>query len=156
MTKAFQIRKAIIPINDLDGVGALDEWLNYPGDLAAVLAILSGESENGPKLVSLTPDGSIRTADTGKGFTHMEIYEGTIENNNVIISFVNLIASLVINIDAFQCTIEHSEDGVIYETPFTVLANEKVSMDIVTRKIRITNTSAVTATGYRVWGLYHD
>jgi len=146
----------VIPWDDLKAKSQLSRNLQIPTDILPTLAILSGLSENGAKLVSLTGAGAIRVAETGAGFTHVEVHEGSIENGMVQINFANLISSMVVNIDAFQCTIAHSEDGQIFDTPFTVLAGEKPSMDLLTRALQVTNTSVTTATGYRVWGLYYD
>ena len=150
-----EVRTPVIPVDDLQIMSQLARNLQIPGDLQPTLAILSGVSEIGAKLVSLTPAGAIRVAETGAGFSHIEVHEGSIENSAVTINFANLISSVLINIDANQCTVAHSEDGNIFDTPFTVLAGEKPSMDLLTRAITITNTSATTATGYRVWGLYY-
>jgi len=149
-----EIRINLIPLGDLEAMSQLNRNLFIPSDVLPTLAILSGVSEGGPKLVSLTDAGALRVAETGAGFSHIEPHEGTVENNTVTINFANLISSLLINIDAFECTVAHSLDGNVFDTPFTVLAGEKVSIDVLTRAITIVNTSGVTATGYRVWGLY--
>lgn len=154
MANWADIRTPIVPFGDLNAMSQLQRNLSIPDDVQVVLSVLSGVSEIGAKLVSLTPAGALRVAETGAGFTHMEVHEGSVENNTVTINFTNLISSLIINIDAFQCTVAHSADGNIFDTPFTVLAGEKPSMDLVTRAVQIVNTSSVTATGYRVWGLY--
>lgn len=150
-----QIRAPIIPWGSLNATSQLARNLNIPSDLLPTLAILSGVSEAGPLLASLTPGGALRVAETGAGFSKVEVHEGTVENNTVTIQFTNLISSLVINIDTYQATIAHSEDGNTYDTPFTVLAGEKPAMDLLTRAIQITNNSASNTTGYRVWGLYY-
>ena len=150
-----EIRVNLIPWEDLQANSQLARNLNIPSDVLPTLAVLCGNSEVGSKLVSVTPAGAVRVAETGAGFSHIEPHEGTVINTNTIIDFVNLVSSVIINIDAFQCTIEHSEDGQLFDNPMTVLSGEKVSFDVLTRAIRITNTSAVTATGYRVWGLYY-
>lgn len=149
-----EVRTPVIPFADLNAMSQLARNLDIPSDIAPVLAILSGVSEIGPKLASLTPAGALRVAETGAGFTKMEVHEGSVMNNIVTVNFTNLISSVIINIDAFQCTVNHSLDGNTYDGPFTVLAGEKPSMDMLTRAIQIQNTSGVTATGYRVWGLY--
>ena len=150
-----EIQVPILPVGDLKILTQLSRNLMIPTDVLPTLAILSGLSEAGPKVVSITPGGAVRVAETGAGFSSIEPHEGTITNNSVTIDFTNLISSLLINIDAYQCTVQHSEDGQIFDNAITVLAGEKVSIDVLTRAIKITNTSATTATGYRVWGLYY-
>lgn len=148
------VRAPVIPFSDLQALSQLTRNLSIPSDIQPTLAILSGLSEIGAKLVSLTPAGALRVAETGAGFTHMEVHEGSVMNNTVTINFTNLVSSVIINIDAFQCTVAHSLDGSTFDTPFTVLAAEKPSMDLLTRAVQIVNTSGTTATGFRVWGLY--
>lgn len=154
MTDFAQIRQPILPITDLNLNSQLARLLNIPSDVQLVIATVMGLSEIGPKIVSITPAGAMRVAETGAGFTHVEVHEGSVMNNTVTINFTNVVSSVLINIDAFQCTVNHSEDGQTYDGPFTVLAGEKPSMDLLTRSLQIVNTSGTTATGYRLWGLY--
>jgi|SRR5579859_7578059 len=150
-----EVRQPLIPVADLQAMGEIGRNLRIPADILPVLAVLSGVSEVGPKLASFTPAGALRIAETGAGFTHVEVHEGTIMNGTATVTFSNLISSVLINIDTFQCTVAHSMDGQVFDTAFTVLAGEKPSMDVLTRVLTITNTSGVTATGYRIWGLYY-
>jgi hypothetical protein len=103
-----EIRVPLIPMSDLEANSQLSRNLFIPSDVLPVLSILSGVSEIGPKLVSITPGGAIRVAETGAGFSHVEPHEGTIMNSNVTVAFINLLSSLLINIDAFECTVAHS------------------------------------------------
>lgn len=147
----------IIPVIDFKTLRAnsqLARNLNIPTDVLPVYAILAGLSENGPQIVSITPLGAIRVAETGAGFTFIDPQETTVMNTTTTIIFNELVSSVLINIDAFQCTIAHSADGFNYDPPFTVLAGEKVSVDLITKSLKVVNTSGTTATGVRAWGLY--
>ena len=154
MSRSVQARIAIIPVDDLNAVGEYSDPVRIPQDLAPVLAVLSGISEDGPRMVSITPNGAARVADVGRGYTHMEPYEGTLLNNTATITFTNLISSLVINVDAQQLSVQLSENGQDYDPTFTILGYEKVSIDILCRAIKLTNLSTTVTAGYRVWGLY--
>lgn len=149
-----EIRVPIIDFTTLQANSQLSRNLNIPTDIMPVYAILAGLSENGPQMASVTPTGAIRVAETGAGFTKLDPQEGTIMNNTAIVTFGELCSSILLNIDAFQCTVQHSADGVNYDNAITVLAGEKVSFDLITKSLQIVNTSITTATGYRAWGLF--
>jgi hypothetical protein len=149
-----EITVPVIDFSTLQANSQLARNLNIPTDVLPVYAILAGLSENGPKMVSVTPLGAIRVAETGAGFTFMDPQETTVMNTTTVVTFNELCSSILLNIDAFQCTVQHSADGVNYDPAFTVLAGEKVSFDLITKSLKITNTSGTTATGIRAWGLY--
>lgn len=139
----------------LNAKGGPSSHLFIPSDVLLTYSMMAGKSEMGARVLSATPAGALRTADVGAGYSHMDVKEGTVLNTTAVITFAELVTSVIINIDAFQCTIAHSLDGNIYDNPFNVLAGEKVAIDIVTKSLRIINTSGTTATGYRIWGLYY-
>ena len=149
-----EIRVPVIDFNGLNANSQLQRNLNIPTDILPVYSIAAGLSEQGPKIISVTPLGAMRVAETGAGFTFIDPQETTVENTTTTITFNELCSSILLNIDAFQCTVQHSSDGVNFDPAFTVLAGEKVSFDLITKALRITNTSATTATGVRAWGLY--
>lgn len=153
------ISRPIIPYDDLNIKGSKPTYLELFRDVGFNLSMIAGMSENGPKMISVTPDNAMRVASVGSGITNFRANEFQLLNggqftvdfgSNRHVWVVTCDAAATLPFASRPDCFFHLPDGTTSDT-FSIDDGERWIFDILARSLFIENFSTQTCV-FKVWG----